>query len=184
MSQRQHKTESTTKLRFTDRQASDLLSLLTSDGLRYWAKVRRGPSCWLWEGSTTPDGYGTISVGGRPVYTHRLAWAIVHGPIPVGQSVLHRCDTPGCVNPAHLFLGTQRDNMRDAVQKGRLRIARRRTRSFKPDVIARYLDGGVTAAALASEYGVHKLTVLRWVHAAGIGDLRAARLSRVRKAVA
>jgi len=72
--------------------------------------------CILWTGSRNADGYGTMS---RNRKAHRVAWEHERGPIPAGMSVLHRCDTPACVNVAHLFLGTQADNMADMMAKGR-----------------------------------------------------------------
>jgi len=77
--------------------------------------------CWLWRGDrTTRDGYGRVRrTCGRKVLTHRLAYEAFVGPIPAGMRVLHRCDTPACFNPEHLFLGTDVDNMRDMAAKGR-----------------------------------------------------------------
>ena len=92
---------------------------------RFWDQVQRGApgECWLWTGKKIRGGYGdhVASVDGRWKHTiaHRFAWAEANGPIPVGLLVLHRCDVPACVNPAHLFLGTQQDNMNDQAAKGR-----------------------------------------------------------------
>lgn len=80
--------------------------------------------CLVWTGATDPKGYGIIRSGGAgspTVRTHRLAWELANGPIPAGMWVLHRCDTPGCCNPEHLFLGDHEANMRDMVEKGRAR---------------------------------------------------------------
>ncbi len=76
-------------------------------------------SCWLWEGARNTDGYGYLMVSGRYERVHREAYRVWIGPIPEGLSVLHHCDTPPCYNPDHLFVGTQADNMRDAMLKGR-----------------------------------------------------------------
>src|SRR5678816_1649164 len=82
--------------------------------------------CWLWTGSTNPSGYGQLfrswRKGSRPALAHRIAWELFNGPIPDSIFVCHRCDTPSCVNPKHLFLGTCSDNMQDCSKKGRLRI--------------------------------------------------------------
>lgn len=74
--------------------------------------------CWLWIGSTDTCGYGIGRFAGE-VSAHRASWALTHGPIPPGMHVLHRCDKPACVNPAHLYLGTHQDNMADLRAKGR-----------------------------------------------------------------
>ncbi len=83
---------------------------------RYTIDERSG--CWLWIGSTDTSGYGIGKVQGE-VRAHRVSWTLVHGPIPIDMQVLHRCDTPACVNPEHLFLGTHQDNMADLRAKGR-----------------------------------------------------------------
>jgi hypothetical protein len=88
---------------------------------RFWDKVRMGlpDECWEWRASTNSYGYGKFGIVGRVLGAHRIAWELSHGPVPEGQCVLHRCDNPPCCNPAHLFLGTQADNMRDCKAKGR-----------------------------------------------------------------
>lgn len=76
--------------------------------------------CWLWLRATTKDGYGKFKLPGRQLeMAHRWSWIRAHGSIPPGLFVCHRCDNPGCCNPDHLFLGTNRDNMNDMVAKGR-----------------------------------------------------------------
>lgn len=75
--------------------------------------------CWLFSGGTAGAGYGRFSCAAASNYAHRAAWLAFKGPIPAGLMVLHRCDTPCCVNPDHLFLGTSQDNLRDMIGKGR-----------------------------------------------------------------
>lgn len=92
--------------------------------LRFWRKVRCPPhtDCWPWTGARWPGGYGQIirRLKGRwrPDGAHRLSYEIHVGPVPDGMQVCHSCDMPSCVNPGHLFLGTQLDNMRDRYRKG------------------------------------------------------------------
>lgn len=164
--------------------------LNSGDIARFVAKVRQAPNgCLEWTGGRVGGGrqrlYGQFSIEvarkRKTVYAHRIAWELAHGPIPKGQYVCHSCDNPICVNAAHLFLGTQFDNMRDASSKGRLSVPRKRNRERKATAVARYL-AGATAQVVAAECGVHMLTVLRWVRSeTGVGDLRASRSGNWRR---
>lgn len=90
--------------------------------MRFWGKVEKTATCWIWKGALNSDGYGNTIMpkpSRKNMYAHRRSWEEANGPIPKGQQVLHRCDTPACVNPAHLFLGTHDDNMADKRRKGR-----------------------------------------------------------------
>lgn len=85
---------------------------------RFWLHVRKSDQCWEWTASLV-DGYGLIRDGRSKVYVHRYSYQLHCGAIPDGVHVLHTCDNRRCVRPDHLFLGTQTDNMRDMVSKGR-----------------------------------------------------------------
>lgn len=95
---------------------------------RFWPKVELIPftDCWIWNAYCDKDGYGKLTVmtdvgcyGYTQGSAHRISWELHFGPIPDGLHVLHKCDTPPCVNPRHLFLGTTQDNTADQKQKGR-----------------------------------------------------------------
>lgn len=75
--------------------------------------------CHLWTGSDNGKGYGKVRVNGRQWLTHRLAYVQAHGAIPAGAQVLHKCDTPSCCNPSHLYAGTHKQNMADRTMRGR-----------------------------------------------------------------
>jgi len=140
---------------------------------RFWAKVDvRGPDeCWLWTGSTIRSGYGMVNVKRKSKLAHRVSWELQNGPIPDGGGwhgtcVLHRCDVRNCVNPAHLFLGTHRDNMLDMGAKGRGRQPRgeatagaKLTESDVLEIRRRYAGGGWTQTELGDEFGVTQANI-------------------------
>jgi HNH endonuclease len=91
---------------------------------RFMAKVRHDTNgCWIWVGAVhSATGYGRFALDGHKVIgAHRAAWLLFRGEIPRGRMVCHHCDIKSCVNPDHLFLGSQTDNMSDALRKGRLK---------------------------------------------------------------
>lgn len=141
----------------------------------FWPRVEKTESCWLWTASRNAMGYGQFRVGSktdrssRCALAHRVAWELVNGAVPAGLCVLHRCDNPRCVNPAHLFLGTRTDNSRDKVAKGRQRSGRlpgernpaaKLTAESVAAVRAR-ASRGESGVALAREFGVSPTTVSR-----------------------
>lgn len=88
---------------------------------RFLSKINQNGEngCWEWQGSLFKTGYGKFSIGRKTLYAHRVSYEIHIGIIPKGMLIMHTCDNPSCVNPKHLVLGTQRENIRDMISKGR-----------------------------------------------------------------
>jgi len=103
----------------------NILEHLTPDVLeRFWSKVEKADGCWLWKaGTTTSMKYGCLSILGISVPSHRISWIIANKKdVPKGLVILHECDVPACVNPQHLRLGTQSENIKDMWAKGRGKV--------------------------------------------------------------
>ncbi len=130
-----------------------------------------GTGCWIWTGSLC-QGYGQGRIHGVAVRMHRFMWERLKGPVPKALFVLHNCpagDNPSCCNPEHMFLGTQDDNRKDCVRKGRQ--ARGSTGGHavltEPEVVQivkRYANGDISQHALAREYDVDRGTIKQIVN--------------------
>lgn len=100
---------------------------------RFWSRVSRQESgCWLWTGWRDRDGYGRLKWRGRKIRAHRLAYELHNGPVASTLQVCHSCDVPACVNPAHLWVGTNRDNVADSIAKDRWTTGDRNGSRTKP----------------------------------------------------
>ena len=141
---------------------------------KFWSKVDKTQSCWLWMAGRTSTGYGHM---GRPRYSkrtqraHRISWMLHYGEIPSGLDVCHHCDNRLCIRPNHLFLGTRQDNMKDAARKGRVFRPRgahsgksKLTESAVLDMRRRFSHTIESAARLGAEYGVSKHTALAAIY--------------------
>ena len=127
---------------------------------RFWKYIQKTETCWLWIGATQkpPYTYGLLNINRKLHRAHRLAWTLLRGPIPEGIEVCHNCpgkDNPLCVNPDHLFLGTHKDNMHDAKNKGRIG-----SKLTEADIQAiRTARPLTTLDKLAAQYGLNKNTI-------------------------
>ncbi len=127
-------------------------------------RVDSESGCWLWIGQRSGRRYGAHCIAGRTVKAHRFSWELHYGPIPSGAYVCHKCDTPLCVNPRHLFVGTQADNMRDMAAKGRAASRPGQNNPIAvPVSIARAIaaDRETPARDLARDHGVSAAVVYR-----------------------
>lgn len=136
---------------------------------RFWSKVdRQNPDeCWEWQAARMPDGYGAFGrtgSGSGSVRAHRWSYENAYGAIPEGMHICHHCDNPPCVNPAHLFVGTRNDNMRDMVAKGRSRKGERHnqvqlTESQVLEIRREWAAGGQTQTQIAVRFNTNKANV-------------------------
>jgi hypothetical protein len=130
---------------------------------RFFAKVSKaeGDGCWLWTAAKVRDGYGLFSLSGKDMSAHRASWLIHRGEIPDGGLVLHHCDTPSCVRPDHLFLGSHSTNAidREWKRRGGQRGFPRPLPSEKHLQIAADFYSGMAVRAVARKHGVAPGTV-------------------------
>lgn len=143
--------------------------------IRFLSKVNKTKDCWMWRASTYVNGYGVIFDGKKLVSAHRFSFKHYNGKIPKGMCICHKCDNKLCVNPNHLFLGTQRDNMRDMYNKGRNRkIETYKSGSehcnakltMKEATLIRkmYSKGNYSSRELASRFSISKPVILNIIH--------------------
>lgn len=156
---------------------------------RFWEKVQQTDACWIWTASRDTSGYGQIRVDGRLRRATHIAWELTYGAPPTDDLLCHTCDTPACVNPAHLFPGDHQVNAADMVQKGRSATGDRsssrryreprqgerhaRAKLHDSDVyeIRRRSAAGESQRQLARAYGVAKNTIQRIVEGKGWAHL-------------
>ena len=139
-----------------------------ADVFAWWQPGDPPPAgCWDWRGPISGNGYGKLT-SGKQYYAHRVAHELFVGPIPDGHVVRHSCDRPHCVQPAHLSYGTQRDNVDDALSRGRIRRGERHgraklTEAQVAEIRYRYESGGITQQQLADQFGVNNQMISRIV---------------------
>lgn len=145
-------------------EVSDMATLTPTQIARFWSKVdvkRHDGACWEWTGKKTGHGYGIFRIGPRDglvnLCSHRVAYELVHGPVPEGLFVLHSCDNRPCCNPAHLRAGTAQDNSDDAVERGRTRTG---TAKLSHDDVRFIRDNPqISGKEMAERFGVVKSTI-------------------------
>jgi hypothetical protein len=153
--------------------------------LRLMARVKESPSgCWLWTGKTDEFGYGRMKVGRQLARAHRVAYEIFVGPIPLGECVLHSCDTPNCVFPGHLRAGTHGMNVGDKVDRDRQAKGSDHPESkLRESDAAAILCDARTQREIAADYGVSHTVIGRikrrqdWKHVAPQDKLLSGRRS-------
>ena len=128
---------------------------------KFWAKVKKQDGCWEWQGSKMANGYGQCGHGG---YAHRYSYEINKGPIPDGLFVRHSCDNRACVNPTHLDVGTQVDNMADmfARKRGVGRDGYTTNAKLNPDdvrAVRRMLAAGMSLTTIGKQFSVSKQVI-------------------------
>jgi hypothetical protein len=150
--------------------------MLSSTLQLFLEKVEKTRTCWLWNAYRNHDGYGRARHNGKQTGAHRVSWQLHNGPIPEGLHVCHHCDNPPCVNPAHLFLGTHRDNCVDRMLKGRggdrkgVKHGRAKLTNEQVHEIRRLRLEGVHAFVIAKQFGISWANVYRiaskntWTH--------------------
>lgn len=123
----------------------------------FWEKVKKLEKCWEWLGCIC-DGYGIYMIGGKKNKAHRWSWIFKHGPISPGMKICHKCDNRKCVNPDHLFIGSDADNILDAAIKGRMS----KKLSIKDVVsIFKMRKNGHSHASISAKFGIHQSNVSR-----------------------
>lgn len=123
-----------------------------------FVKLENG--CWQWRSHTDKDGYGILPGDRQNIRAHRFSYEIHTGSIPEGMLVCHHCDNPGCVNPDHLFVGTQKDNAQDAIAKNRHYVGEKNGRSkLTKENVKEILDSSMNGQQLANKFGVTRSTI-------------------------
>jgi hypothetical protein len=121
--------------------------------------VKKPNDCIEWTGPKNNKGYGSACVNGKVLMIHRLIWELEKGPIPKGIYVCHCCDNPSCINIEHLFLGTQKDNMRDCMKKGRFQYncesgERNQNAKLTLKLVSDIRKDNRKGTVIAKEYGI------------------------------
>jgi len=150
---------------------------------RFWSKVEKGDQCWNWAASIkggSRGGYGLFWMNGVAKNAHRVSWLLKFGAIPEGMSVLHKCDNRKCVNPDHLYLGDNSQNMKDCAERGRMFMQTNRERALQIMARARLYRHKGAGEGVLTELERDVLDCLgdEWVRPMDIGGRDASHHSR------
>lgn len=152
---------------------NNLANKITSASERFWSKVKKGPDCWEWTGAKYYNGYGQFYKRPNKITAHRYSYELKYGEAPKELKVCHKCDNRSCVNPEHLFLGTQKDNIQDMIKKGRRvhspRIGEANgmakiTLEQVKQIRKTYKKEKISAKNLGLKYGISESQVLRIIN--------------------
>lgn len=130
---------------------------------RFWQKVNKTDSCWLWTGAKLKTGYGSIRIKKKAERAHRIAYQLAVGEIPAGGLILHSCDNKLCVNPSHLKVGDRKENTCEAIERGLHPVGERSKKAklsnLDVSLIRAGLKEGISGISLAKKFGVCQATI-------------------------
>src|SRR5262245_28359638 len=137
---------------------------------RFWVKVNKTDTCWLWTAARFTNGYGAFRVSAQQRRVHRVIWEDLNGPVPDGLVICHRCDVKHCVRPEHLFLGTQADNIADRDIKGHVANGERNGMRLHPE---RHPHGAARGERVrTARYTAQDVLLWREMYASGNWSIR------------
>lgn len=137
----------------------------------FWNKIniKNNDDCWIWLGGLFKTGYGAFHINYKTVLAHRYSYELTYGKILNGMLVLHKCDNKKCCNPKHLFLGTQKDNMDDMINKGRSLFGEKHPqhklmKNNVEEIKKLYTEGKYSQYNLAKIFNVKQVTIWRIIN--------------------
>lgn len=135
---------------------------------RFWQKVDKSGDCWVWTGALLKTGYGSIRIDKKAMRAHRVAYELCVGPIPDGMLLRHSCDNPPCVNPSHLLPGNAKENVTDAIERGRHLLGEDHPGAKLANAsianIRRDIASGMSGISIARAYGVSDSLISKIKH--------------------